>query len=70
MNTVKIFCKVENICIHVFLALAYAEKKFNNNEIKEKLKRLMSQENENEIKTELENEYAKFMTDFSAVILK
>lgn len=59
------FCLAENICIHVCLALFYAEKNLNSNVIIEKLNQLMTKEVESEIKVELGNEYLKFVTDWN-----
>ncbi len=59
------FCLVENICIHVCLALFYAEKNLNSNVIIERLNQLMTKEAECEIKVELGNEYSKFVTDWN-----
>lgn len=58
------FCEVEKICIHLFLALNYAEKKWNYDEIAEKFTILWKDKIVNEVKTELGNEYIKFHTDF------
>ncbi|MDE7434979.1 MAG: hypothetical protein K2N01_04030, partial [Lachnospiraceae bacterium] len=57
------FCQVENICIHIFLALDYAKKNLNDKEIVEKLNQLLIEEVENEVKGELGNEYIKYITD-------
>lgn len=61
------FSFVENICIHVFLSLAYEEKKMNSNQIVDRLNQLMNEEEENELKVELGNEYTKFITDLSKI---
>ena len=61
------FSFVENICIHVFLSLAYAEKNLNCNQIIDRLNQLMNEEEENELKIELGNEYTKFITDLNIV---
>lgn len=61
------FCLVENICVHVFLVLIYAEKNMNCNEIIEKLNQLLAGMEENEIEIDLGNEYSKFITDLSIV---
>lgn len=62
------FCEVEKICIHLFLALSYAERKWNYDEITEKLEILLKGKIASEVKTDLGNEYAKFYTDFKALI--
>lgn len=62
------FCQVENICIHIFLALDYAEKKLNCEEIVEKLKQLMIGEVENEVRNELGNEYIKYIADLDIIV--
>ncbi len=61
------FCFVENVCIHVFLILLYTEKNMNCNQIIDRLNQLMNDEEENELKVELGNEYSKFITDLSIV---
>ena len=60
------FSFVEKVCIHVFLSLAYAEK-MNCNQIIDRLNQLMNEEEKNELKVELGNEYSKFLTDLSIV---
>ena len=61
------FCLVENICIHVLLILNYTNKNLNYEEIKGKLIQLMSTKAEKEIKNELGDEYANFMTDWNNI---
>lgn len=61
------FCQIENICIHVFLALTYAEKKLDFREVVEKLKQLTDNMDMNEAKAELGNEYTKFVTDLDII---
>lgn len=61
------FSFVENVCIHVFLSLAYAEKKMNCNQIVDRLNQLMSEGEKNELKVKLGNEYTKFITDLSII---
>lgn len=56
---------VENICIHIFLVLLYAEKNWDCNEIIEELNRLMNGGVEKEIKVELGNEYTKYIADLN-----
>lgn len=59
------FCLVENICIHLFLVLIYAERNWDCHAIIEELNQLMNGEVENEIKIELGEDYTKFITDFN-----
>ena len=61
------FSFVENVCIHVFLSLAYSEKSLNCNQIIDRLNQLMNEEEENELKDELGNKYTKFIMDLSIV---
>lgn len=61
------FCQEENICIHFFLALSYLKKELNFKEIKEKLRQLMTEGFEKEIKAALGNDYIKFVTDLSII---
>lgn len=59
------FGLVENICIHLFLVLIYAERNWDCHAIIEELNQLMNGEVENEIKIELGEDYTKFITDFN-----
>lgn len=61
------FCQVENICIHIFLALNYMEKKINYDEIVKELNQLIDEKVENEVKIELGNEYSKFIRDLNII---
>ena len=61
------FSFVENLCIHVFLSLAYREKNLNCNQIIERLNQLLNKEQDNKLKIELKNEYSKFITDLNRV---
>ena len=58
---------VENVCIHVFLILAYIEKNLNCNLIIDRLNQLTNEEEKNKLKVELGNEYSKFITDLNIV---
>ncbi len=60
------FC--ENICIHIFLILNYVENGLDFNEIFVKLRQLMDEVTENELKGELRNEYTKFVKDLSTIL--
>lgn len=61
------FCLVENICIHVQLALNYLEKNLNYTQIIEKLNELINEKVKNEMRIELGNEYMKFIMDLDSV---
>ncbi|MBD5551375.1 MAG: hypothetical protein HDQ96_09375 [Lachnospiraceae bacterium] len=61
------FCLVENICIHILLVLAYAEKNLDYYEIIDKLNQLVNDKVKNEVKLELGNEYSKFIADLNRV---
>lgn len=61
------FCLVENICIHVLLALHYSKNNLSYEIINEKIIQLLDKEVENEVKVELGNEYIKFITDLNNV---
>ena len=61
------FCQVENICIHIFLILNYAEKKWNYNKIIDALKKLMTETVENEVMLALGNEYTKYIADLDNI---
>ncbi len=54
---------VENVCIHVFLILAYTEKSMNCNQLRDRLNQLLHEEEKNKLKIELGNEYAKLVAD-------
>lgn len=54
---------VENVCVHLFLLLAYKEKKMSCNQIIERLNQLMKGDGKNKLKAELGNEYSKFVAD-------
>lgn len=62
------FSQVENICIHLFLVLDYAEKELDFNEIIEKLKQLITKETDKKVKDELENEYTKYISDLDIIM--
>ena len=64
----KDFNRIENICIHVALALIYIKQEWNCEDIIDKLKMLMSDEAEAELKIDLGNEYTNFNKDNSAII--
>ena len=61
------FCFAENICIHVAVALKYAEKGWSTKEIVEKMEGLMNESAIEEVKTELGNEYTKLMLDLKVI---
>ena len=62
------FCEIEKICIYLFLALNYAEKKWSYDEIVEKLGILLNGKTANDIKSDFGNAYIKFCTDFNSLI--
>ena len=57
------YCQLENICVHIFLALNYLERGIKFEDIVEKLDALMANETEEAIKDELGNQYTKFVAD-------
>lgn len=61
------FCRVENICIHVVLALNYAKQEWNCTYIIDKLKMLMNEEAKAELRIDLGKEYISFCKDYSAI---
>lgn len=63
----KGFCRVENICIHIFLILNYAEKELNFEEVSRNLKQLITEDFEDAIKSELGNEYTKYIADLDRI---
>ena len=62
------FSRVENICIHVVLALNYAEQEWNCTYIIDKLKMLINEEAKAELKIDLGKEYISFYKDYSAIM--
>lgn len=54
--------------MHVNLALNYVEQEWNCADIIDKLKLLMSDEAENELKIDLGNEYTNFCIDYNAAM--
>ena len=64
----KDFSRVENICIHVALALNYARQEWNDTCIIDKLKVLVNDEAEAELKIDLGKEYESFHKDYYAII--
>ena len=61
------FCLSENICIHISLALNYIKNNLKCDEIVNKLEKLLSDDTENKLETELGNEYAEFAVDLSII---
>ena len=57
------YCQLENICVHIFIALNYLERGIKFDDIVEKLDALMENEMEEDIKDELGNQYTKFIAD-------
>lgn len=54
---------MENICVHIFTALNYLEKRLKFDDIVERLDALMENEIDEDIKEELGNLYTKFVAD-------
>lgn len=61
------YCQLENICVHIFIALNYLEKGMKFDEIVERLDTLMKTETEENIKEELGTPYVKFVADISRI---
>lgn len=57
------YCQLENICVHIFIALNYLEKGMKFDDIVERLDALIENEMEKDIKKELGNQYTKFVAD-------
>ena len=57
------FCQLENICVHLFIALNYLEKGMDYDRIMDKLYVLLEKESEEVIKNELGKQYEKFVSD-------
>lgn len=59
------FCSIENICIHVFLILMYADKNLNCNEILDRVNQLLTEETDKELEIALGNKYPRFVEDLN-----
>lgn len=62
------FSRVENICIHVVVALNYAGQEWNYTYIIDKLKMLMDDEAEDDLKIALGSEYINFYKDYMTIM--
>ena len=62
------FCLTENICVHIFLALKYAENQLDVNIVKQKLRQLVSEHITEEIISELGHERRKYISDLEIVM--
>ena len=61
------FSETEWICLHIFLALNYAEKSLDNSDIIKELQRQITKETECEVKSALGNEYATYLADLNKI---
>lgn len=62
------FCLVENVCIHIFLALNYAKNGLNFKIITEELHHFITEESEQEIRATLGNESTKYVADLALLM--
>ena len=62
------FCSTENICVHLFLALKYAQNQLDINIIKQKLKLIIAEDITKEIISELGHEYTKYLSDLEIIM--
>lgn len=63
----KDFCSTENICIHIFLALNYLRRGLNADIAVEHLRRLLTEEPERLVKSDLGDEYQNYITDLKEI---
>lgn len=61
------FCQLENICVHIFVALNYLEKGMKFDDIVKRLDALIENGTEKDIKEELGTLYTKFVADISRI---
>lgn len=64
------FCLTENVCIHIFLALNYAENGLNFHTIVEELHNFITEEVMQEIQVTLGDEAEKYNADFKMLMKK
>ena len=64
----KDFCPIENLCIHIFLALNYLRKGLNTDVVAEHLRRLLTEVSEYLIKSDLGNEYPNYIPDLKEIL--
>lgn len=64
----KDFCPTEDICIHIFLALNYLRRGLNTDIAVEHLRRLLTEESERLVKSDLGDEYPSYITDLKEII--
>lgn len=64
----KDFCSTENICIHIFLALNYLRRGLNTDVAVGHLRRLLTEESEHLVKSELGDEYPNYITDLKEIL--
>lgn len=63
----KDFCSTENLCIHIFLALNYIRRGLNTDIAVEHLRRLLTEESERLVKSDLGDEYPNYITDLKEI---
>lgn len=61
------FCKTENICIYVFIALNFIEKRMDTSKIIEKIEFIIK-DMEVELQKELENEFKELLIDIDTLM--
>ena len=64
----KDFCSTENLCIHIFLALNYLQRGLNTDVVAGHLRRLLAEESEHLVKSDLRDEYPNYMTDLKEIL--
>lgn len=64
----KDFCPTENLCIHIFLALNFLRRGLNTDVVAEHLRRLLTEESERLVKSDLGDEYPNYITDLKEIL--
>lgn len=61
------FCELENVYIHIFVALNYVQKEMRYDEIVREMEILIDKKMKEEIKENLGDEYNKFIIDITKI---
>ena len=64
----KDFCPTENLCIHIFLALNFLRRGLNTDVVAEHLRRLLTEESERLVKSDLGDEYPNYIIDLKEIL--
>ena len=64
----KDFCSTENLCIHIFLAINYLRRSLNTDIVAEHLRRLLTEQSERLVKSDLGDEYPNYIADLKEIL--